>query len=126
MSLVVFVVFLIVSVLTYLLISRYLERKQRAAALGRLHGKTAVTGSARQNAEPVLLDQSDEVRGPLATQLLERLKLKPIAERWLETADLTWGAAGLIHRSIAAFLAGFFLVILVLRRIEPLWGFAGA
>src|SRR5579871_5865796 len=67
---------------------------------------------------------ADEVRGAMAMRLLEGLKLKQKAERLLETADLNWGAAGLIHRTVAGLLAGFFAVTLALRRVEPLWGLA--
>ena len=38
------------------------------------------------------MQMAGEVRGRLATQLLERLRLKQAAERMLETADLKWGA----------------------------------
>jgi tight adherence protein B len=58
-------------------------------------------------------------------RLLEGLKLKQKAERLLDTADLNWGAAGLIHRTIAGLLAGFIAVTFALRRVEPLWGLAG-
>jgi tight adherence protein B len=58
-------------------------------------------------------------------RLLERLKLKQTAQQWLDTADLGWGAAGLIHRAIAALLLGFLAVTLIIRRVEPLWAFAG-
>src|SRR5689334_21240444 len=48
-----------------------------------------------------------EARRRMAKSLLERLRLKQAAERALDTAALKWSAAGLLHRSVAAFLIGF-------------------
>lgn len=50
------------------------------------------------------------MRGRLARRALELLRLRQAVEEWLETAGLKWDAAGLLHRSVAAFLAGFALV----------------
>ena len=63
---------------------------------------------------------ADEVRGRLATRLLEHMRLKQKAERLLETAALKWGSAGLIHRSVALFLAAFVAVTLFARNSQPL------
>ena len=45
------------------------------------------------------------------------MRLKQAAERLLETAAVKWGAAGLLHRSVAAFLAGFAGVTLWTRQL---------
>jgi tight adherence protein B len=124
MNAIIFILSLAVSMITYWLLSTHLEGKQRSAAMHRLHGKLTPKNS-QQNAEPLLMGTLGEERGPLAMRILEKLKLKQIAEQWLDTADLGWGAAGLIHRAITALLLGFLIVTLAIRRIEPLWALAG-
>jgi tight adherence protein B len=121
----VFVLSLAASIATYLLLSKHGDRKQRSAAVRRLHGKEAAPKGPQQHTEPLLITMADGVRGALAMRLLEGLKLKQKAERLLDTADLNWGAAGLIHRTIAGLLAGFIAVTFALRRVEPLWCLAG-
>jgi tight adherence protein B len=121
----IFVLSLAASLATYFLLSSHAGRKQRSAALRRLHGKEARPKDQLRPAEPLLMTMVGEVRGVLATRLLEGLKLKEKAERLLETADLSWGAAGLIHRTVAGLLAGFLAVTFALRQVEPLWGLAG-
>jgi tight adherence protein B len=121
----VFILFTAVSVITYLLLSKHLDGKQRESAMRRLRGKGAAGKVTQQSAEPLLMSMAGEERGPLAIRLLERLKLKQRAQQWLDTADLGWGAAGLIHRAIAALLLGFLAVTLIIRRVEPLWAFSG-
>src|ERR1039457_7289452 len=80
-------------------------RREHALALRRLAGKAAVkAGGPRGTARPLLMQVAGEVKGRLATRALERLKLKEAVERMLETADLKWGAAGLLHRSAGACL----------------------
>jgi len=60
-----------------------------------------------------LMQAPGEEHARLAASLLARFKLRERAEHLLETADLKWGAVGLIHRSAAAALA-FSLAVLVL------------
>ncbi|HEY2014821.1 MAG TPA: type II secretion system F family protein [Bryobacteraceae bacterium] len=89
-----------------------MDRRLRAAALRRFSGKDLVM-AARRSAQPVLMQITDAVRGRFATRVLERLRLKQSAERWLDTAALKWGAVGLAHRSVGAFLAAFAVVTMV-------------
>ena len=124
MTVIVFIACAATSVIAYLLLSRRLDQKQREAAMLRLHGKAAGRKSGQPSSEPLLMALAGEVRIPWATRILERLKLKQTAQRWLDTADLGWGAAGLIHRAISGFLAGFLLLTFLIRRVEPLWAFA--
>jgi tight adherence protein B len=122
----VFVLSLAVSLSLFFLLSRRVERKERTAAIHCLNrGGPAKRNENRRAGGPLLMRVASEVRGRLAMRLLETLNLKKAAESWLETADLNWGAAGLIHRSAALWIAGFLLVTLVLRRVESLWAPAG-
>jgi tight adherence protein B len=57
---------------------------------------------------------------------LEQLRLKQATERLLETAALKWGAVGLLHRSVAMFLAGFAVVTLSTENRFPLAAVAAA
>jgi tight adherence protein B len=126
MTIVVFLLSLVVSLGIFSLLSRRLERKERTAAVHRLNRSEAP--KPRENRQPgglLLMRVAGQVRGRLAMRLLEALNLKKTAEAWLETAGLDWGAAGLIHRSAALWIAGFLLTTLILRRVEPLWAFAG-
>jgi tight adherence protein B len=125
MSILLFILSLAASLAGYLLVSRHLDRKQRLAAMHRLHGKDSAKKGGAQSSEPLLMSMAGEVRGLLAMRLLETLNLTQTAQRWLDTADLSWRAAGLIHRAIGAFLLGFLTVTLAIRRVEPLWGLAG-
>jgi tight adherence protein B len=126
MTIAVFVLSLAVSLGAYFLLSRRSERKERTAAIHRLNRRErAKRKENRPAAGPLLMRMAGEVRGRMAMRLLECLNLKKTAELWLETAGLNWGAAGLIHRSAALLIAGFLLVTLILRRVEPLWAFSG-
>ncbi|PWT98136.1 MAG: pilus assembly protein TadB [Terriglobia bacterium] len=119
MIILVFLVALLTSILSYLLISRRMTRKERSIALKRLAGENPAKKHVRGSQPPVLIQMADEVRGRLAMYLLERLRLKQAARRWLETAGLKWGAAGLTHRSVAFFLAGFLVVTIPTRNTSP-------
>jgi tight adherence protein B len=125
MTIVVFVLSLVVSLGAYFLLARRAERKERTVAIRRLNRKEAARKESRPAAEPLLIRMAGEVRGRLAMRLLECLNLKQAAQRWLETADLRWSAAGLIHRSAALFILGFLLVTLIRRRLDPLWAYSG-
>ncbi len=113
MSLSIFMVAFFASLTAYAVVSGWQDRRLRAATLRRFSGKDRVLAAVRRSAQPVLMQISDAVRGRFATKILERLRLKQGAEELLETAALKWGAAGLMHRSIGAFLAVFALATLL-------------
>lgn len=125
MNIAVFLLALVSSLGCYLLVSRRLGRKERSAAVRRLMGKYLVKAELSPVAGPMLMQMAGEVRGRLATKLLERLRLKQAIERMLETADLKWGASGLAHRSIALFLAGFVAVTVPTANRMPLFALLG-
>ncbi len=120
----VFVLAAATSLLTYWLLAGRIERRHRSWAVRRLAGKETASGAARVRA-PALMQIADEVRGRMARQLLERLHLKRAVERRLDTAALKWGAAGLIHRSTALFIAGFLVVTVATGNTAPLLSLAG-
>jgi tight adherence protein B len=124
MIIAVFVLSLVVSLGAFFLLSRRAQRKERTAAIRRLNRRERAQKDSHP-APPLLMLMAGEVRGHLAMRLLEFLNLKKTAKRWLETADLGWGAAGLIHRSAALLILGFLIVTLILRRVEPLWALCG-
>lgn len=103
------------SVMTYLLAAGRMAGKERSLAVRRLTGREGAKPEAHHAAAPALMQVAGEVRGRLATWLLERLQLKQAAGHLLETADLKWEAAGLMHRSAALFIAGFLLVAILNR-----------
>jgi tight adherence protein B len=114
-----FLVAVVASIATYLLISTGLDRRAAAAAVRRLAVRPAQHVEARRASKPLLIESGGEVRGRMAAGLLKRLRLKEAAERLLETAALRWGAAGLLHRSIAMFLAGFAAASIPTRNAVP-------
>ncbi len=114
----VFLISAAAAVFGYWLLAGRLMRQERSAAVRRVTGTEPVKAKARQNA-PVLIEMAREVRGLLATRLLERLRLKEAVEQRLETAGLKWGSAGLAHRAAALFLAGFAAVTLPTRNAAP-------
>jgi tight adherence protein B len=114
----VFLLALVSSILGYLLISRQLVRKERSVALRRLSSNDAPEARIQREG-PAVMRIADEVRGRLAVRLLDRLRLTQAARRSLETAALPWGPAGLMHRSVALFLLGFFAVTLPTRNAMP-------
>jgi len=97
--------------LCFKLIWTRLERRDATLAVRRVALRQA--GNAGVRARPRLIDVAGEVRGRIAAKLLEHLRLKEAAARLLETAGLKWGPAGLLHRSLALFLAGFALITLL-------------
>jgi tight adherence protein B len=115
----VFILAFLTSIASYLLLSAWMDRRERATALSRLAPPRPQASGQRRAAGPALMRLVDEVGGRLATRLLERLRLKQAAERLLETAGLKWGAAGLIHRSTGAFLAAFALVTILTHNQQP-------
>src|SRR3954468_14135763 len=100
------VAFLTGSVTCWWLVMR-LERRDTALALRRLGGHGPVRAEARRAVRPLLMHTANEARGRMAATVLNGLRLRQAAERLLETAAVKWGAAGLLHRSVAAFLAAF-------------------
>jgi tight adherence protein B len=120
----VFVLALLSSMGAYVLVAGQLERRERALALRRLAGKSAARDEMRRGGAPALIQAVDVVRGRMASRMLEGLRLKQSTERLLETAELKWGAAGLIHRSVAAFLVGFLVVAAALHNAMPLLALA--
>jgi tight adherence protein B len=100
----VFLLTALTSMATMALAMNWQARREHALALRRLAGKAAAKAGGQPSVKPLLMQVAGEVRGRLATRALERLKLKEAVERMLETADLQWGAAGLLHRSAGACL----------------------
>jgi len=95
-------------------------RRDHVLALRRLAGKAAARAGGVRAAGPLLMQVAGEVKGRLATRALERLKLKEAVERMLETADLKWGAAGLLHRSVGACLAAALVAMVLTANSMPL------
>ncbi len=114
-----FLVAVVSSMAAYLAVSAWMDRRETAAAVRRVAGRPG-PAAARRSSRPMLIQAAGEVRGRMAAGLLERLRLKQSAERLLESAALKWGAAGLLHRSIAMFLAGFAAVTLTTGNRMPL------
>src|SRR6185369_13983026 len=119
MTISVFILAFFSSVGSYLLISAWLDRRVRAVSLRRLASPGAEAGRRRRSG-PALMQMVDDVGGRLATRALDRMRLKQAAEQLLETADLKWGAAGLLHRSTGFFLGLFTLVTLFMHNRQPL------
>ena len=126
MTVSVFIVAFLTSIATYGLVSERLLRGRRAAAVGRLAGKTKDIAGDPKKARPALIQMAGDVRGQLSTPLLERLNLKHSVERVLETADLKWGAAGLVHRCTYAFLAVFVAVTVPTGNTQPVLALAAS
>jgi len=104
---------------TAVLVLHWHDRRGQTLAVRRLAGRTPAKGGTRA-AEPVLMQPPGEVRGRMATRLLEHFQMKARVERLLETADLKWDAAGLAHRSAAAALAAAVTVMLGTGNSVPL------
>lgn len=106
------------AVLAYFLIGRLWEKWRRGSFLRRLSRRGAGgSGKATEN-QPRLI-RADVNTRLVAARALERLRIKQSAERLLETAALKWGAAGLLHRSIGMFLAGFLGVSIATHNSNP-------
>ena len=89
----VFLLSALTTIVGYLLVSGRLARKERSAAVRRVAGAEPASKSQRAGA-PVLIEMAHEVRGVLATRLLERLRIRHALQVRLETAGLKWGAPG--------------------------------
>jgi tight adherence protein B len=106
------------AMLCFKLVWTRLERRDAALAVRRL--SLPAREKSQSRVPPRLIDVAGEVRGKLAAKLLEALRVKDDVARMLETAGLKWGPAGLMHRSVALFLAGFALVTLAMGNSFPL------
>jgi tight adherence protein B len=120
----VFAVVFVASVAGWWFLTARLERRTTALALRRLGAKSAAPHGERRPARPLLIHQNEESQGRMAKTLLERLQVKQAAERLLERGAMKWGAAGLLHRSVAAFLAGFAAVTMWTGNQIPLLAIA--
>lgn len=104
----------------YALLTAGLERRARAVTVRRLTRDESPRTAAPARARPLLVEAASQLRGRLARRALELLRLREAVEELLETAGLKWDAAGLLHRSVAAFLAGFALVTVPTGNSFPL------
>jgi len=111
------------TVATYALLAAGLEKRTRTATVRRLAKEEPAAAQAR--VRPLLVQAASRLRGRLAQRALERLRLRQSADELLETAGLKWDAAGLLHRTVAAFLAGFALVTLPTANRYQLASLAG-
>jgi tight adherence protein B len=103
-----------------------MERRATLTALRRLGAKPSLPRQAR-HARPLLIQPGDEARGRLGMRVLVRVEARQALERLLERAALKWGAAGLLHRSVALFLGGFAAATLSTGNRDPLFALlAGA
>jgi tight adherence protein B len=116
----VFLVAFLVSLGTWRLLAARMERRATAEAVRRLNAAAVVRAEQRRPVKPLLMRAADEARGRMAKSVLERLRLKQTAERMLDTAALKWSAAGLLHRSVTAFLVGFALATAATGNGSPL------
>jgi tight adherence protein B len=115
-----FLVVAATSTATYWLFAVLMERRTAARALRRLAAQPRVQREGGRGLRPVLIQAAGEVRGRMAAGIMERLRLKQSAEALLDVAGLKWGGYGLVHRSIAAFLAGFAAVTLFTGNSSPI------
>ena len=98
--------------------------RQRAPPADRL--KEPSRQPSRAGAGPALMRAASEEHARLAASLLARFQLRQRVEHLLETADLKWGAVGLIHRSGAAALGASAAVLIATRNSMPLLTLLGA
>jgi tight adherence protein B len=120
----IFLLTVAISTVTMMLIFQWLARRDHALGLRRLTGRPpAVKGATARAAEPVLMQVPAGAHGRLAKRLLLRLNMRGPAEHLLETADLKWGAVGLIHRCAAGSLAASLAVLVATRNSLPLLTF---
>jgi tight adherence protein B len=99
------------TLLTYLFLTRHLDRRAAATAVRRLTRRPESPRATRGG--PRIIQAAGEVRGRLTARLMEQFRMREAAARLLETAAVKWTAAGLLQRSTALFLAGFAVVTLL-------------
>ena len=102
------------------LISLWVTRREHASGVRRLTGRKSPSRQLSRAAGPALMQATGEDHARIAATLLARFRLRERAERLLETADLKWGAVGLIHRSAAAALAASIAVMAGTHNAIPL------
>lgn len=107
------------TLLTYLFLTRHLDRRDAATAVRRLTRRPESPRATRRGG-PRIIQAAGEVRGRLTARLMERFRIREAAARLLETAAVKWTAAGLLQRSTALFLAGFAGVTLLTGNRMPL------
>lgn len=107
------------TLLTYLFLSRHLERRDAAAAVRRLTRRPESPRAARRGG-PRIIHAAGEVRGRLTARLMEHFRIRQAAATLLETAAVKWTPASLLQRSTALFLAGFAGVTLFTGNRLPL------
>jgi tight adherence protein B len=103
----VFAVAALTAIATYRLMEGRMARGARVTAVARLGGAAPVRRVRAAESGPLLTPDGAELRGRLARRLLDAMHVNRQASRMLESAGLKWSAAGLLHRSAALFLAGF-------------------
>ncbi len=110
-----------ITMATMVLLSLWVTRQEHASGVRRLTGKKiGARQPSRTASGPVLMQPPTGEHAKLAATLLARFQLRERAERLLETADLKWGAVGLIHRSAGAALGSSLAVLLVTHNSMPL------
>lgn len=115
------------SMATMVLLSLWITRREHASGLRRLTGRKEPSRQpSRAGAGPALMQAPSEEHARLAASLLARFQLRQRVEHLLETADLKWGAVGLIHRSGAAALGASAAVLIATRNSMPLLTLLGA
>jgi len=112
------------AILAYAAMGAGWDRWQRDSFLRRLARRSQSAGGHRPDNRPRLIRAEDRTGRLVATRALEGLRVKPWLERLLETAALKWGAAGLLHRSLAMGLAGFLAVALGAGNRQPVLALA--
>ncbi len=112
----VFVVAAVTAVLTFLVLSRRLERKDHESAMRRLAGRAPEADEPPRRSRLRLIEASSEAPGLFTGRLLDRLRLREAAGRLLEAAALKWGPSGLVRRSVGFFVGGFLLVTMFTGR----------
>ena len=108
-----------------LLAMRVFARREHATGLRRLAGKPRMSRETERPATSVLMQAPVASRGRMAKRLLQRLHLRESTERLLETADLKWGAVGLIHRCALGALIGAVGVLIGTGNSMPLLTMGG-
>ena len=101
-----FLVTALSSIGLFFVLHRRLEKKENIAVMRRLSPEFVAQEQKREEPEPLLIQPTAHIRSLLAGRMLERFKLKEKVDRLLETADISYGPVGLVHRTLGAFLAG--------------------
>ena len=115
------------SILTCCLLIIRLEKALTGRAVRRVSAPAAADSDRGKRARPRLIDAAGEMRGRMTARLMERLRVRESARLLLETAAVKWTPAGLLHRSLGMFLAGFAAVTIFTGNAMPLFAIgAGA